>query len=289
MTNRAHLLEGEAVAARFALAAPRNGPVNRSGSVLGSQAGSSLEFRDYRAYEAGDDLRHIDWNAYARSDQLNVKLYREEVLPHLDMLIDGSRSMALADTAKARATLALAGFFTSAAANAGYSHAGWLLSGMGVPLGDRHQHPLAWEGVRFDLGTSPLPALSSAAARFRPRSVRILLSDLMWDADPARVVRQIVDRAASAVVIQVLAREDADPALNGYVQLVDCETGELRELRVDRAMLDRYLSNLHKLQGHWHDCCRSAGVIFVVVIAEDLLDDWRQIDPLMAAGMLQVY
>src|SRR5580692_9332876 len=100
MDTRSHLLEGEAAAARFALAAPRSGPMNRTGSVMGSRAGSSLEFRDYRNYEPGDDLRHIDWNAYARTDQLNVKLFREEVTPHLDLLIDGSKSMALEGSAK---------------------------------------------------------------------------------------------------------------------------------------------------------------------------------------------
>src|SRR3954452_13520175 len=128
MTPREHLLEGEAAARRFALAVPRGGPVDPTGAATGSRAGSSLEFRDHRGYEPGDDLRHVDWNAFARTDQLSVKLYREEVSPHLDLLIDGSRSMALADSAKARATLALAGFFTSAAANAGFTHAGWLLS-----------------------------------------------------------------------------------------------------------------------------------------------------------------
>src|SRR5437588_11544487 len=118
------LREGETAARRYALAVPRGGPINRSGPALGARAGSSLEFRDYRGYEPGDDLRHVDWNAFARTDQLSVKLYREEVSPHLDLLIDGSRSMALTDSAKARATLALAGFFTAAAANAGFTHAG---------------------------------------------------------------------------------------------------------------------------------------------------------------------
>jgi uncharacterized protein (DUF58 family) len=287
MNTRSHLLEGEAAAARFALAAPRNGPMNRTGSAMGSRAGSSLEFRDYRGYEPGDDLRHIDWNAYARTDQLNVKLFREEVSPHLDILIDGSRSMALADTAKAHVTLALAGFFTSAATNAGFSHAGWLLAGESIPLGDRWRRPDAWEGIGFDLGASPLPAMAGAAARLRPRSVRILLSDLLWDADPSRVVRQIVDRAASAVIVQVLAQVDASPPINGYVRLLDCESGEVREVRVDRAMLDRYFAKLRKLQGDWHDCCRAAGVIFVTVVAEDLLRNW-QVDPLVAAGVLQV-
>ena len=31
--------------------------------------GFSQEFAEYRAYNPGDDLRHIDWNVYARSER----------------------------------------------------------------------------------------------------------------------------------------------------------------------------------------------------------------------------
>src|SRR5437016_8370065 len=113
------LAEGERAGQRYALGLPRL-LRGQAGIAMGQRAGSSLEFRDYRGYEPGDDLRHVDWNAFARSDQLSVKLFREEVSPHLDVLIDGSKSMALAGSAKPRATLALAGFFAAAAANAGF-------------------------------------------------------------------------------------------------------------------------------------------------------------------------
>jgi uncharacterized protein (DUF58 family) len=287
MSPREHLLEGEAAARRYALAVPRGGPVNRTGSTLGARAGASLEFRDHRGYELGDDLRHVDWNAFARTDQLSVKLFREEVSPHLDVLIDGSRSMALADSAKARATLALAGFLTAAAANAGFSHAGWLLAADAVPLGDRTRRPDAWEAVRFEYRESPVAAVGGVAARWRPRGVRVLLSDLLWDADPAPVVRQLADRAASAVVLQVLAADDADPPPGGHLRLIDSETDAVREVRVDTAMAARYRANLRRLQGDWHDACRGAGVVFETVVAEDVLKDWR-LDPLVAAGVLQV-
>ena len=65
---RAYLSEGEMAALRYALGVPRQAPVNQTGSTLGARAGSSLEFKDHRAYEPGDDLRHIDWSAYARTD-----------------------------------------------------------------------------------------------------------------------------------------------------------------------------------------------------------------------------
>src|SRR5215218_7661101 len=100
MTARDHLREGEAAARRFVLATPRGGPANRAGTAFGARAGSSLEFRDHRGYEPGDDLRHVDWAAYARSDTLTVKLFREEITPHLDVVIDTSRSMNLEGTTK---------------------------------------------------------------------------------------------------------------------------------------------------------------------------------------------
>ncbi len=287
MSVPAFLQEGATAAQRFALATPRHGPANRTGSALGARAGSSLEFRDYRSYEPGDDLRHVDWNAYARSDQLNVKLFREEVSPHLDVLIDGSKSMALADSAKRRATLALAGFFAEAAANAGFSHSGWLLGADAVPLGDRRRRPAEWEAVRFEHRTSPVPALASAAARWRPRGVRVLLSDLLWDADPGHAVRTLADRASTAVVLQVLASADANPPLGGYLRLIDSETDEVREIRIDTGIAGRYRENLTRLQGHWHDAGRAAGVVFATVVAEDILRDWR-LDALVAAGVLEV-
>jgi uncharacterized protein (DUF58 family) len=287
MTNLDHLREGELAARRYALAAPRGGPANRAGAAIGARAGSSLEFRDHRGYEPGDDLRHIDWGAYARSDQLTVKLYREEIAPHLDILIDGSASMALADSAKPRATLALAGFLSAAAATAGFSHAGWWLAADAVPLGDRTRRPDAWEAARFDHRSNPVPAVGGAAARWRPRGMRVLISDLLWDADPARVVRQLADRAAGVVVLQVLAAADADPPPGGHLRLIDSETDEVREVRVDAAMVRRYRDNLARLQGHWHAACRAAGATFAVLVAEELVRDWR-VDDLVAAGVLQV-
>jgi uncharacterized protein (DUF58 family) len=287
MTAREYLLEGERAARRYALAQPRGGPVSRSGPAMGNRSGSSLEFRDYRGYEPGDDLRHIDWHAFARSDQLSVKLYREEVTPHLDLLIDGSRSMALEGSLKARATLALGGLFASAATNAGFSHAGWLLSDEVKPIGSLAKRADEWEGIAFDSSIPPISALSGAAAQMKSRGIRVLVSDLLWNAEPGRVVRQLTERAAAVVVIQVLAAVDADPPYGGHLQLIDSETGDIREVRVDAARIAKYRDNLTRLQGHWSDACRSLGAVFTTVIAEELIRDWR-LDGLVANGVLQV-
>jgi|SRR5579872_4667905 len=287
MTARDYLLEGERAARRYALAQPRGGPSRRTGPAMGNRPGSSLEFRDYRGYEPGDDLRHIDWHAYARSDELSVKLYREEVMPHLDLLIDSSRSMALEGSAKPHATLALAGLFASAATNAGFTHAGWLLSGEVNPIGSRDRRPAEWEGISFDSRVNPITALVGAATQVKPRGIRVLISDLLWDADPGRIVRQLTERSAAVVVLQLLASADADPHYSGHLQLIDSETDEIREVRLDAGRIGRYRDNLTRLQGHWDNACRSFGAVFTTTIAEEIIRDWR-LDSLVAAGVLQV-
>jgi uncharacterized protein (DUF58 family) len=55
--------------------------------------GFSQEFAEYRAYNEGDDLRHVDWNVFARTERCYLKRYRGETNTRLNLLIDASASM----------------------------------------------------------------------------------------------------------------------------------------------------------------------------------------------------
>src|SRR3982074_2288321 len=55
--------------------------------------GSSWEFADYRHYVEGDDPARVDWNIYSRTDTLFVRLYEEEEVLNVHVLVDASRSM----------------------------------------------------------------------------------------------------------------------------------------------------------------------------------------------------
>ncbi len=159
---REYLAEGERAGQRYALGLPRQTPRGATGTALGQRAGSSLEFKDYRDYQVGDDLRHIDWNAFARTDQLSIKLYREEITPHVDVVLDGSRSMTLEDSAKERATLALTALLATAAANAGYSHAAWLMGADFRPVPNGNALPSAWGDFELNHRGSPAQLLAQA-------------------------------------------------------------------------------------------------------------------------------
>lgn len=284
---RDYLSQGEQIGQRYALCLPRQTPRGATGLALGQRAGSSLEFRDYRDYQRGDDLRHIDWNAFARSDQLSVKLYREEIAPHLDLVLDISRSMALEGTAKERATLALTACLATAAANAGFSHTIWLMADDFRPLANGNELPSLWSNFELNHRGSPPAMLARGAPAWRPRGVRLLLSDLLWVGEPLAALRSFSEGAAAAAVIQLLADTDAHPPEDGALRLIDAETEQIREIHLDAALARRYRERLAQHQQNWHRACRVSGAIFTTLIAEALLHEWK-LDELVAAGFLRV-
>jgi uncharacterized protein (DUF58 family) len=290
MTNdecRSYLIEGERAGMRYALEPPRTASAALAGMQLGREAGASLEFRDHRDYQPGDDLRRIDWSAFARSDRLTVKLYREEISPHLDIVLDGSRSMALEDAAKARVAIGLAAVFAVAAANAGYSHNVWLARSRVEPVANGSNRPSLWQSLDLDFRGNPAESFTRTPPRFRRQGIRVLISDLLWLGEPTAVLQSLSHNAASVVVAQTLAADDANPPERGRVRLLDSETDERREIFIDDNAIRRYRDALARHQQNWHSACRQIGAVMVNVIAEDLVADWN-LEALVKAGVMKV-
>src|SRR5512134_4097662 len=97
-----HDPEDQRAVSSYQLGIPRMPVAGRSGELLGRGTGSSVEFQEYREYLPGDDIRHVDWAAYARSDALMVRLYREEISPRVQVLLDASRSMTTGEGIKSQ-------------------------------------------------------------------------------------------------------------------------------------------------------------------------------------------
>ena len=284
---RTFLREGEQAAFRYGLASPRRLPRGMSGNILGSGAGSSLEFLDHREYQPGDDLRHIDWNAYARSDKLTVKLFREEISPQCDLLIDGSRSMALEDTAKTRATLALTALLGQASFNADCSLRTWWATDICRPVQNGHERPTVWEGLEFPFAGNIGDTLLRLPPQWRSNGIRFFVSDLLWSADPLPIVMRFAEKAAAFFVVQILAEADVAPAPRGNIRLMDTETGIEKDVFLDDQVLQEYQEGLRRHQQEWSRACSQVGGRMVTLIAENLLRDWDLKD-LVEAEMLKV-
>lgn len=286
-SQQQHLAAGELAGGRYVLSTPRRLPLGAAGMRPGGRSGSSLEFKEHRDYQPGDDLRHVDWNAYARSDQLVVKHFHEEVNPRLDLVLDASRSMALPGSDKARAALGLASLFTTAAGNAGFAHAVWGTRGGFHLLAGSEGRPATWEPVAFEDRGGPAAALAQQPPAWQPRGIRVLLSDLLWLGEPHAFLGFMAQRATAVVVVQILAQADLHPPERGSVRLTDVETDRIHELLVDDAVLRRYRAALERHQQQWHLACRQVGAVFTTVVAERIVRDWR-LDELVAAEVLKV-
>src|SRR5579859_2589110 len=131
----------------YQLGLPRTPAAGRSGELLGRGTGSSLEFQEYREYIPGDDIRHLDWGAYARSDTLMVRLFREEISPRTEILMDATRSMTTGEPMKSRLTRQLAAVFALLSGRLGGRPAI-------VPLEDGPPVPLGLDALDR-LGTLP--------------------------------------------------------------------------------------------------------------------------------------
>jgi hypothetical protein len=185
------LERGEREGYRYQWRVLRRSPVGQSDRHLASAAGSSLEFREHREYRPGDDLRHLDWHASARSDRLLVKVFEQELHPHLELILDGSRSMDLPESEKGRAALGLTAMLAAAAENSGFSYRLFLLQERCSMLASGSQAPTEWPFSGFTGHLSAGEVLLRDTPPWRPRSVRVLVSDLFWTEDPQFILAQL--------------------------------------------------------------------------------------------------
>ena len=66
----------------------------QKGKHASGQSGSSVEFKEYRSYYSGDEIKGIDWKVKAKSDKFFVRTFHEDVNINGVLLLDISSSMA---------------------------------------------------------------------------------------------------------------------------------------------------------------------------------------------------
>lgn len=267
---RAAIAEGERVGSSHVLVPPRTIAAGAGGARISRRAGGSLEFRDHRDYEPGDDLRHLDWSVFARSDRLTVKQFHEEISPFVEILVDGSRSMALAGTRKAEATLAIAAMLAAAAANAAFPYALSLVRDRLQRVAGGSAPPTSWSAIAFDHAGTPADAIASEARTLRPLSMRFFISDLLWPGEPQVIAAALAQNATATVIIQVLGNDDAHPELRGGWRVVDAETNEFREVFFDAAAAAQYRDALARHRELWDESARYTRAVVARCIAEEV-------------------
>ncbi len=261
-----------AAAARLRLPLRSRTWKGQAGEFTGSGTGSSLDFQDHRAYSPGDDPRHINWQAYARTGSYTMKLFREEVRPVVDLIVDASESMCFEEM-KAVRTAELFYFIAESCAAAGASLAIHAVRGDGsIPLDPATLRTHQWlETARSLPLTDPALPPDLSKAPLRANSIRVLLSDLLFPGDPDPMFRHLGQRHGSIVILAPFLEAEARPDWSGNYEFIDPERHTRHPHRIEPATLRRYLEAYSNHFALWKSAARRHQAAFArIPAAEDL-------------------
>lgn len=259
----------ERAAAGCALRLPRGPHRGKVGEVRASSVGASLELHDFRQYQPGDDLRQIDWNAVARTGELYLRVRQDEVSPRVEVLVDGSASMAVSEAKAARAREVAA--WVCALARRGGLEPVVIATGSRVRKGGGPAARALLEALEFE-GREPFDAALRRAPPLLPCGLRVVVSDFLFEAPPAPFAERLARGASGLALVQVLDAEDLDPSGGAGARLTDAETGEVLERILTPGVVDQYLE---RLRGHvrlWQAASQRVRASWAQVSAERQLD-----------------
>lgn len=205
---------------------------------MGTGVGSSIDFQDHRPYLPGDDPRYINWQAYARSGSYTMKLYRQEVSPQVDLVLDVSSSMFLVPGKTDRA-IELFYFSLESAWRTAASVRVWIWNG-GRPqmLELPELRGYRWAAKIGAEKPPERPDLSRLP--WRPGSLRVWISDLLFPGNAEAMMKPLAEARGLTVILVPFAREEAEPDWSGNLELLDCEAGVSRLQRVGEDLMADY-------------------------------------------------
>jgi uncharacterized protein (DUF58 family) len=208
-----------------------------AGAYHGARPGVGLTFAELRAYEPGDDVRHLDWNVTARQGKPYVRRFIEERSLTLWLIVDVSASLRFGPeggTKADRASQAAALMATAAIQNGDRVGLALVSDRIEAELppggGARHLARLVRALVATP-ATSRRTALSVGLAHLRRparRALIVLLSDFLTP-EPIGLWRHASRRHETVAIRLVDPREESLPDA-GLIDLEDAEQGGRRWL-----------------------------------------------------------
>lgn len=209
--------------------------------------GGGVEFRDYRSYTPGDDLRRLDWNLYRRMRKLFLKLADEPRELSLHLLVDMSASLwhgdgSVADAARQAAAV------PGAVGLRQFDRVRLLPFGADLESGRPAYHGkagltalLAHLETLEPRGTTDLRRSMDSFRRLPVRpGLAVVVSDFLDPAGLPAVQEALRGLRHRLVMVRVMRPEEREPEMEGELVLRDCETGETLEVAVTESVRRRY-------------------------------------------------
>jgi len=233
--------------------------------------GSSVEFRQHRAYVAGDEPRRLDWRVLARTDRPYIKEYDEETNLKCLLLLDASGSMGYAGRSGTK--FDYAGRLVAALAYlmlAQTESVGMTLFGEKV---DQYVPPSSSTGQLSRLidvleratpqgPSKPARALHESAERLGRRSLVVIVSDLFAPVAELREgLAHLRHDRHEVVVLRILDADETEFPFKSWARFKGLE-GESPRLCEPAMVRKQYLENFQRHQTALQDATRSLNVDF---------------------------
>jgi uncharacterized protein (DUF58 family) len=247
------------------------------GNYQGLVPGHGSELGETREYFPGDDVRRIDWNVTARMQQVHVRETIADRELECWVLADLSPSLdfGTADCEKrdlAVAAVAAVGFLTNRMGN----RIGAITltnSGMRtIPAKSGRMHlqallhqvitaPTGEGGGSTDLG----PAIHRLGSVTGRRGLAVVVSDFLAPANWERPLRRL-SANHDVLVVEVIDPRELDLPAVGLLEVVDPETGAVREVPTSsRKLRDRYAREARAQRESIARAVRSSGADHLVL------------------------
>ncbi len=243
--------------------------------------GSGLEFADHRNYTPGDDMRNIDWKVYGRTNKLFLKLFEEEEDLYIYFLIDNSKSMTLGHKPHKWS------YAKQVAAALGYIGLSNLDRVSVIPFSsklDGRMAPTRGKAQIFKIfdflssvepgtQTSMEDAFKTFVAQNKRRGIACVISDFYDPSGFEEGLNYLRYHKFDPIVIHLFDERELDPSIQGELELVDCETGAVREVTVTAGMLKRYRQVWEKFSHEIETYCTKRDILYFRVPTQIPFDE----------------
>lgn len=260
--------QGQESAEVFRLALQKRFMSGLHGHLKKQGTGQSIDFNDHRPYVNGDDIRFVNWKTFARTGQLVLKTFEDEVSPYADIVVDFSRSMFLTEN-KAELFYQLLGFLYSSCQSLGFNVTFYCVSGDTI-----HKLKVPPDGLMPQFPESqPNQQLNLEQVEWHSHSMRILVSDLLYAAEPSELLIPISKAMGLGYVFCPYDSCESQPDWEDITEIEEVENGQKHWLQGTSHFMKQYHKRYHEHFEKWEKACLGNEFSFCRIHAQQSWQD----------------
>ena len=207
----------------------------------------SIEFKEYRSYVPGDDIRFVDWRATARHENAFVKQGEQPKDVIVYLLVDCSASMHWGRVPKSQTQLSLASALSYMALTHGdrlviIPYGGGRNIEFGPASGKGYLPHIAryFKHLSYTGSGSLEQAVQLLKKRYSRGGVVFILSDLLESGNLTEILAKMPAPRWWVHILHLLHPYEIAPTISGTYELEDSETGKRVNIDVSQEALVEY-------------------------------------------------